>query len=93
MNCDCCGIDRIDKDFINNQKICYRCVYQKKTTKPPKKRKKKVHLCRMCRQPITYIENLKKRQRSIFCSLECAKKGHKELSNNHWTRKVRAASF
>ncbi len=28
MICDNCKIKRSEKDFINNQKFCYQCVYR-----------------------------------------------------------------
>ncbi len=90
MICDNCKIDREVKDFINNQKYCYRCEYQKKLKKTGKKRTKKPICCRMCKKEIFHIENARKRQRTIFCSCECAEKGHKELIQSHWTRQARS---
>ena len=87
MICDNCKIERLVSDFINNQKFCYRCEYRKKLEKLTGKQAQKINKCRMCSKEIFHKENLKKRQRSVFCSRECALKGHKELSRNHWTRK------
>ena len=93
MICESCKIDRIEKDFINNQEFCYRCEYRRKLANPPKKRTERKTLCRMCSKEINHIKDLKKRQRTVFCSLQCAKKGHKEMTTNHWTRQVRSGSF
>ena len=90
MLCDNCGKERLETDFINNQKFCYRCEYRKKLEIIPQKRTKNPNFCRMCGIYIVHIENLKKRQRNIFCSSGCAEKGHKELIENHWTRKIRS---
>lgn len=90
MICDSCKIDRLVTDFIKNQKFCYRCEYQKKIEKTTGKRTPNPTFCRMCGKQVVRIENLKKRQRTVFCSYECAEKGHKKLIKNHWTRKVRA---
>lgn len=90
MICDNCKTDRIVDDFINNQKLCYRCIYQKKIENSQGMRKRKVNFCRMCGKEVIHKENLKKRQRTVFCSCECAQKGHKELMSKHWTRQVRS---
>lgn len=89
MLCECCKIDKPDKDFVNNNKLCYRCEYQKKLKKTPKNQD--IHrsmFCRICQKQIDYKEGLKKRQRNVFCSFECAKKGQKELNDNYWTKKL-----
>jgi hypothetical protein len=93
MICDSCKIDRLVNDFVNKSNICYKCVYQEKLEKMGKKRTRKVNFCRMCGKEVIHKENFKKRQRTVFCSCECAEKGHKELINNHWTRIVRSADF
>jgi hypothetical protein len=89
MICCSCKKERKETDFINNQKFCYRCEYQKKLEKAPEKQTDISKQCRICNKEIPQIKNLKKRQRSVFCSLECAQKGHKALSNNYWTRQVK----
>lgn len=91
MICDNCKIERKETDFINNQKFCYKCEYQKNIEKASKNRIRKTVTCRECGKIVNHNKELKKRQRTVFCSLECAKKGHRELSNNHWTRKFRSA--
>lgn len=93
MICDNCKVDRLVIDFIKNQKFCYHCEYRIKLQKTRKKRTPKPQLCRICNKEIIYKETLKKRQRTVFCSCECAEKGHKELTNNHWTRKVQKNSW
>lgn len=89
MICDNCKIDRKENDFIKNQKFCYHCEYQKKIEKSPIKQTEKDRFCRQCGKKIERDKGLKKRQRTVFCSLKCAQEGHKELNNNHWTRVVR----
>ncbi len=93
MFCDSCKIERLDTDFINNQKFCYRCEYRKKVGKITQKRMIKINYCRMCSEEIVHIENLKKRQRKVFCSKQCALRGHRLMSNNHWTKKFRTKGF
>ena len=89
MICDSCKIDRLVTDYLNNSNICYKCVYRKKLEKTPEKRTPKPPFCRMCNKEVLRLENQKKRQRTVFCSCECAEKGHKEMIKNYWTRKVR----
>ena len=84
MICYNCKKERKEKDFINNNKICYLCIYRIKTEKTREKRTS----CRTCGKKVIQLENQKKRQRTVFCSNECAEKGHKNQINNHWTRKV-----
>lgn len=90
MICDNCKIDKLVTDFINNQKYCYQCEYQRKLTNSPKIRTRRLNYCRVCGAEVVHQNNLKKRQRTVFCSQKCALLGHKELSNNHWTRQVRS---
>lgn len=85
MICPNCKIDLTQNNFLPNQEICFKCTYKAKTAKkiiPPK-------LCRLCKQEILFDENLKKRQRTVFCSEKCALKGQKNKNENHWTRKLR----
>ncbi len=89
MICDNCKKERLITDFINNQKFCFRCEYRKKLEKTLKKQTEKQVVCRVCGKAVIQKENLKKRQRTVFCSLACARTGHKDLTNNHWTRQVR----
>lgn len=89
MICSNCNTERLVADFINNQKFCYRCEYQLKLEKTIEIRIERLPCCRVCGKEIVKLKKLKKRQRSVFCSCECALKGHKELSNNYWTRKIK----
>jgi hypothetical protein len=88
MICDNCKVDRIESDFINNQKFCYRCEYRKRLEIKPKNRTVRPKTCRLCGSIIQNIDGLKKRQRTIYCSVECSEKGYQEMRKNHWTRKV-----
>src|ERR1700677_3799466 len=88
MKCGNCKVNRIITDFINNQKFCYHCIYRIKMVKDSQKRTKKRYFCRACGKEVIQKENLKKRQRTVFCSNECAGWGHKKQVNNHWTRKI-----
>lgn len=88
MICSNCNIDRSVTDFVKNQEFCYRCEYQKKLEKARQKRTRRVAFCRVCGNEVIHKENLKKRQRTVFCSCECAQKGHKELTKNYWCRKI-----
>ncbi len=90
MICDSCKNENLDIYEINNENICYKCAYQKKLEKTPENRMRKTVFCRCCGKEVAHQENLKKRQRTVFCSPQCAKVGHKQLINNHWTRKVRS---
>jgi predicted nucleic acid-binding Zn ribbon protein len=89
MLCRNCKIDRLITDFINNQKFCYHCMYRIKLEKDGLRRVRPHLFCRICGKEIVIKENLKKRQRSVFCSNECAVQGHKKQLNNHWTRMIR----
>ena len=88
MICGSCKIDRLVADFINNQKFCYHCEYRIKLQKSTERRTLKPMLCRTCGKEIGHDESQKKRQRTVFCSSECAEKGHQEQLKNHWTRKI-----
>jgi hypothetical protein len=92
MFCDNCKINRLMRDFINNQKFCYHCMYRIKLQKKGATRTRKNPVCRICGKEIVIKENVKKRQRSVFCSSECANQGHKNQLNNHWTRRIRKES-
>ena len=90
MFCDSCKTEKLVSDFINNKNICYKCMYQKKIEKIQGKRTPKVFFCRCCEKEIIHDKELKKRQRTVFCSEECAEKGHRERVGNYWTRKIRS---
>jgi len=96
MICENCLQIKEQNCFLKDQKICFHCVYKIKTSKKVLKTEK-VKYCRVCKKELNYDENARKRQRNVFCSLECAEKGHKDLNLNHWTRKLRkmevAASY
>ena len=93
MICDNCKTDMLIGDFINNQNICYRCVYRLKLEKTSEKQTPERMFCRACDEEILTNKNLKKRQRTVFCSCACAAKGHKQQLNNHWTRKIRKECY
>lgn len=91
MICRICLVDKKEKDFLLKDDFCYKCSYEMKV-KLQKEKSKDKKLCRVCSKTITVCENIKKRQRNIFCSKECALIGHKDANNNHWTRQVRRNS-
>ena len=93
MICDSCKIDRLKTDFLKNQKYCFRCEYRKKLKKALELRTQKIKKCRNCGKQIIRKENYKKRQRTIYCSLECAKTGHKKCMSTYWIRKISSGSF
>jgi hypothetical protein len=93
MICDSCKAERFDDDFINSQNICYQCMYRLKLQKAIENRTTKRVFCRTCGEKVPANKNLKKRQRTVFCSCECAQKGHKQQLNNHWTRTIRKECF
>jgi len=89
MICDSCKIDRFIDDFINSENICYRCMYRIKLQKTQEKQTPERTFCRTCGEEVLIKKDLKKRQRTVFCSCACAAKGHKKQLNNHWTRAIR----
>ena len=89
MICTRCNKDHPDKDFLLKKTICYHCVYEIKSKDKKSQTITRNH-CRNCGEEIFFDPTAKKRQRSVFCSKECAFEGHKEMSNNHWTRKLRS---
>lgn len=88
MICNNCNLDKIITDFVNNKNICYKCVYRIKIEKISVKRIERKQFCRICEKEVIHKIDVKKRQRTIFCSRECAALGHKDQINNHWTRKL-----
>lgn len=86
MICDECQGDFDERDFIRNSKICYRCVYLNKTKN--NKKKKSGYVCKNCNVKFSNNENIKGKQRTSYCSLECAQEGHKHQINNYWTKSL-----
>ncbi len=82
MICQGCKIDKVESYFINGNKTCYHCIYQRKI------KIKNKNYCRKCGKELISDTECKKRQRTIFCSEECAQKGHVDQLNNHWTKKI-----
>lgn len=89
MICDNCKIDRLVSDFIKNQKYCYRCEYQQRLLKTQNIKGVKKNFCRMCAKEIPRVKDLKKRQRTVYCSEKCSLEGHKDICSKFWTRQVR----
>ena len=87
MLCGICKIEKKESDFINSKDVCYKCLYQIKKQKPAKKNAPKK--CRICHAEIAIPSDSKKRNRTIFCSVECAKEGHRDQIDQHWTRRIR----
>lgn len=85
MICGNCNKEREKKDFVLDQPYCAKCMYEIKL-KMFKKTMLTKKLCRMCNKEISLYLHVKQRQRSIYCSEECALKGHAEMRSNHWTR-------
>src|SRR5215469_7363855 len=88
MFCGNCKKEVNEKDFINKQEFCFRCMYRIKTTKIRKKKVNVKKKCRICKKEIFNDESLKKAPRTIYCSKDCAYIGHKKQVNNYWTRKI-----
>lgn len=88
MICDSCKIDKAVTDFIISKNICYKCLYRQKVEKFGEKRTNKSLQCRICGNEIVTKEDVKKRQRSVFCSCACSEKGHKYQLDNHWTKNM-----
>jgi len=82
MFCNECKQEKGASDFIRSDVTCYKCVYKIKC----KTWKKKKNYCQFCGQEIAHDDNLKKRQRNVYCSEDCALAGHKVISTNYWTR-------
>ena len=87
MICEKCLKEKEQKFFLNGQTCCFSCVYQMKTSKNNKKIVKQ-KFCRGCKKEMFRDEKSKKRQRNVYCSLECSDRGYKEQRQNYWTRKV-----
>lgn len=77
MICKGCGSERTENDFLG-QDICFRCQYRKKMDDVEKK---KVRKCRECSKIIIT-------QRWVYCSLECACNGKKQLDKDYWEANI-----
>ncbi len=88
MLCGKCLQFRDEKDFLKGQEFCYQCIYKMKINNG---KEEKIKYCRNCKKEMIRDEKTKKRQRNVYCSLECAEIGYKDQRLNHWTRKVQAS--
>lgn len=68
-------------------------MYRIKQQKNTENRKSKKMICRICDREIVHIKNQIGRQRSVFCSEECAKKGHQQMIKDYWTRRINEVSY
>jgi len=89
MICLKCNEPKTESDFIKNQEFCYKCEYRIKLKKIQSLETPKKRICRFCSKEIIHKRNWKKRQRTIYCSQECAEEGHKKLIYSHWTRHIK----
>ena len=88
MICPDCKKECAENDFIMQQESCFRCTYAKKKLVQNQPVKKKC-LCRMCEKELIFQEQSTKRQRNVYCSEKCAKKGQRVLNDSHWTRTIK----
>jgi hypothetical protein len=91
MICPNCNRSCLAADFMKNQTVCYKCSYEMKKLGIEQKNEDLGHLCKVCGNKIILDKNAKKKQRSVYCSEDCALKGHKCVNSNYWTRKFREA--
>ncbi len=89
MICPECKKNLPPTDYVRDQDICYRCSYALKNKITKEVLRKEPSVCKTCGKQIKFLENVKKRQRNVYCSSECASVGHKNINNNYWTRKLR----
>lgn len=89
MICKFCNTERRAKDFMKNQLYCYRCEYHLKVQKFIHKQRNTNVVCRTCGIELIKQENIHRRQRTIFCSEECAKEGHQNKIDTYWTNQIR----
>lgn len=87
MICSGCNLDRLKKDFFTGQIKCYKCMYRDKLGKNCKKKL----ICKMCKLEFVVPSGTGKKQRDVYCSQECANKGHKIQLSTHWTKVLRSS--
>jgi hypothetical protein len=87
MICIHCKLDKDTKDYIMGNVICYKCVFEAKI-KIIGKRKPFNLKCKICNAYIKEEKENKNRQKEKYCSVECAKIGHKININNYWARSI-----
>jgi hypothetical protein len=83
MICPECNLERQEKDFLMNQKECYKCSYNKKVEES--KRLRNTKYCQLCGKVIT------DKLRKAFCSVSCGNIGHRKLRNERWLRTYQGA--
>jgi hypothetical protein len=74
--CRKCGRECEESDFVNESNDCYKCIYKEKVKNSILDKKTKV--CRICNEKCG-------KNRSVYCSDECAKTGEREQKAQHWT--------
>ena len=87
MICEVCLVVREERDFFKESKICYKCIYKQKLSIANEGKPR--NYCKVCAKEVFFDKEAKKRQRNVFCSPECAKKGHKQLLKDHWTKQLK----
>ena len=87
MLCEECKKDKEPKEFILRQRNCYKCIYKKKI----KACKEKKKICQECQKIIKFSFS-KNKQRSKYCSEECARIAQKRQNDNYWTKKLRKST-
>ena len=83
--CSQCELNLDERFFIKDQTACFRCVYREKI----KTEKSRRHKCRECDKVFFCKKELKKKQRTVYCSEICAESGYKKQRNSHWTKKLK----
>jgi len=80
MICPRCCEEREAGAFLNENPLCYRCVYNEKSAKYG--RKASVNYCKIC-------DNVCSEHRWVYCSRECAEIGELKQKRDYWTFKVK----
>ena len=92
MICTVCRNDLDPSDFFHKKSMCFHCLYLQKLKIQAKKKPNQKTFCRICEKEIRFDESLKRRQRNVFCSDECAIIGYRQKRENHWTKQLMATS-
>jgi NMD protein affecting ribosome stability and mRNA decay len=81
MICPRCCQEREQSAFLMKSDVCYKCIYQEKTSQDIQK--KDIKTCRICEKKCD--EN-----RWVYCSKECATIGELKQKKSHWTSKIKS---
>ncbi len=82
MKCLLCGKEECNSYFLLQNKMCYKCAFNVKTSDQEKKKEEEPQTCFVCEKPLPP-------SRRIYCSKNCSDIHKMNKMKKYWTRTIK----